>query len=147
MSFSITVRRLQARQAEFDAIRLQEDTGSGKATRMIIQVSMMIIWSGGYFAIGAMMRAGVFTNGHAVFTGIVLGYGVFLAAASFRWRQVLWKTRTNRHFLWTLWAAFVVRQPRRATPAAVGVRPGGGVTAGKQDHPAKIDESVLARKL
>ncbi len=99
--------RLQARQAELDAIRLQEDTGSGKATRMIIQASMMVIWSGGYFAIGAMMRAGVFTNGHAIFTGIVLGYGVFLAVATFRWRQVLWKTRTNRHFLWTLWAAFV----------------------------------------
>jgi cytochrome c oxidase assembly protein subunit 15 len=46
-----------------------------------------------------------------------------------------------------LWAAFEVRQPRRETPAAEGVRPGGGVTAGKQDHPAKIDEPVLARKL
>ena len=44
-----------------------------------------------------------------------------------------------------LWAAFEVRQPRRTTPAVEGARFGGG--AARPDHPAKIDDSVLARKL
>jgi len=99
--------RLQERQAELDAHRLQEDTAPGKGTRMTILVLMMLIWTGCYFVLGAMMRAGVFTNGHAVFTGVVLAYGAFLAVATFRWRKVLWQTRTNRRFLWGLWAAFV----------------------------------------
>jgi hypothetical protein len=99
--------RLQERQAELDAIRRQEDTAPGKTTRLTILALMMFIWTGSYFAFGAMMRAGVFTNGHAVFTSIVLAYGAFLAVATLRWRQVLWETRTNRRFLWGLWAAFV----------------------------------------
>jgi len=99
--------RLQERQAELDAIRRQEDTAPGATTRVTILALMTAIWTGGYFALGAMMRAGVFTNGHAVFTAVVLAYGAFLAVATLRWRAVLWQTRTNRRFLWGLWAAFV----------------------------------------
>jgi len=46
-----------------------------------------------------------------------------------------------------LWAAFEVRQPRRKTPTVEGVRSGGGVDARKAGRSAKIDESILARKL
>jgi cytochrome c oxidase assembly protein subunit 15 len=46
-----------------------------------------------------------------------------------------------------LWAAFEMRQPRRKTPAVEEVRSGGGVGVGKSDRSAKIDGSILARKL
>jgi cytochrome c oxidase assembly protein subunit 15 len=44
-----------------------------------------------------------------------------------------------------LWAAFELRQPRRESATAEGAR--FGVGAAKPDHPAKIDESALAKKL
>ena len=70
-----------------------------------------LVWATGvpvYILPGPWLVATTFVAEFGTYTLVNLVFGLFILVAMQLYREVLWKNRVNRRFLWTLWTAFIV---------------------------------------